>query len=133
MTMEAGAVEVFDDETHAGAGAALALYESDILTIVLNPVPTLGDTTGFFNPQRPCNEDDVAQAKAARLAVLRDAARRANAYGAIVTYIAGNAELDVVVKADASSTGLLRLPTTFSAGGDCFFPSTERHLTGTIG
>jgi hypothetical protein len=133
MTMEAGAVTVNDDETYGGAGAALALFESDLLTLELNIVPTLGDTTGFFNVQRPCNADDVAQAKAARLATLRDAARRANAYGVIVQYIAGNAELNVVIAADGSSTGLLRLPTTFTAGGDCFFPATEKHLPGTIG
>jgi len=33
MAMEAGSVEVFDDETHKGSGLALALYEADAGTL----------------------------------------------------------------------------------------------------
>lgn len=132
MTMDRGFVTVASDESVSGEGCALALYTADSATLVLPTVPTIGDTTGFFNAQRPCNSDDVAQAKAARMALLQDAARRASAYSSIVIYIAENAELDVVVLAGLPSTGLLKLPLAFVSNDPCIGPDTDHHLAGTI-
>ena len=60
-----------------------ALYDADAATLAptLPTVPTLDSTAAPWRPEKPVSADDVTTVKKARVAVLRDAARRANAYG----------------------------------------------------
>lgn len=136
MTMSRGAVVVNPDETHGGAGLALMLYETDIASLVgpfaLPALPTLGDTNAPFNPVVPCLQKHVDQVKAARMSILQDAARRANAYAVVILYIQGNAEIDVLVPKFGASDGLQRQPATFTAFQDLIGPGTDKHLVGTI-
>jgi len=96
MAMEAGSIEVFDDETHHGSGLALALYEADAGTLELPEVPSVGDTGRPYRVERPATQADIEQVRAGRLRALREVARRANAYaGAIVGHMQEHAEVRV--------------------------------------
>jgi hypothetical protein len=96
MAMEAGSVEVLDDETHKGNGLALALYEADAGTLELPEVPSVGETGRPYRVERPATQADVEQVRAGRLRALREVARRANAYaGAMVGYVRDHAEVIV--------------------------------------
>lgn len=128
MTMLRGSVSVADDESVTGNGCALVLYEADIGTIVLPVLPALGSTAAPYRVERPVMASDVAQTQAARLALLREAARRANAYSIMVTYLKDLAECDVVV----SAGGLQRLPSSLVAGAPTDAPSAPVTLTGVL-
>jgi len=98
MAMSAGTVVVADDESATGTGMARAIYDADIATLALPVVPILGNTDPPWRVERPVNAADIAQVQAARLLMLSEAARRANAYAAgIVTHITGNAKVTVSV------------------------------------
>ena len=86
-------VTIADDETVAtGSGLKLALYQADVATLTLPPLPALGATSAPFTAQRPCSAEDQGFVRTGRVAMLRDVARRANAYGgAIVPFIQDNA------------------------------------------
>lgn len=92
MSMVAGSVSVADDESRTGSGMALAIYDADFATLTLPPVPTLGSTTAPWNSTFPVSASDVAAAKKARLGVLKERARQANAYAsAVVSYVQAHA------------------------------------------
>jgi len=94
MAMEAGSIEVLDDETHQGSGLALALYEADAGTLELPKVPSVGETGRPYRVERPATQADVEQVRAGRLRALREVARRANAYaGAIAGFLKAQAEV----------------------------------------
>lgn len=128
MTMAAGSVTVASDETETGSGAALVLYLANKSSLALPMLPTIGDTSDPFAPGRPCNAGDVAVMQTARLSVLRETARQATANAQIITYLLGNAQVDVTIA--AGTGGLQRLPATFVANADTQGPSVDKHFTG---
>jgi hypothetical protein len=87
-TLVAGSVTIASDETVTGSEYALALYTADAATLTLPPLPGLGSTTAPYSADHPVDATDIATTQAARLVLLRDAARRATAYAsATVTYL----------------------------------------------
>ena len=92
MSMTAGSVTVANDESRTGSGMALAIYDADFATLVLPPVPVLGSTTPPWNATIPVSQFDVDTAKAGRLGILREMARKATAYAAgVVSHIQAHA------------------------------------------
>ena len=90
--MVAGSVSVANDESRTGSGMALAIYDADVATLVLQTIPRVGSTAPPWNSTFPVSPSDVATAKAGRLGVLRERARQANAYAsAVVSYIQAHA------------------------------------------
>lgn len=86
-----------DESTSAGSGLKLELYNADKATLTLPVLPTVGSTTPPYRAERPCTADDRAKVQAARLVILRDAARRANAYGGtIVSHVTTNGKAKIV-------------------------------------
>jgi hypothetical protein len=111
MSMNAGTDVVVDENeaVTAGSGLKLELYTADKASLVaagaLQTVPVLGDTAAPYSTERPAADSDVALVKAARVRVLRGAARQANVYGAVfVAHITTNAKAKI--KADATADGL---------------------------
>lgn len=112
MAMIAGddVVVASDESTSAGSGMKLELYDADKATLTLPTLPTVGSTSAPYRAERACTADDRAKVQAARVTLLRDAARRANAYGgAIVAHVATNAAARV------SSESLGRTPDPLAA------------------
>lgn len=111
MSMTAGTVSVDDDESVTGGDYARALYDADYASLAaLDPpyglpeVPTLGSTDPPWSTSVPVSANDVSMVQAARVAILRDVARRANAYAsATVTYLTANAKARI-----STSTGGLQ-------------------------
>lgn len=96
MTIQAGSVKVLEDGTHAGDGLALALYEADTATMEVPEVPEVGSTERPYRAERPATKLDAELVRTGRGRVLREAARRANAYAeAIVGYLKAHAEVIV--------------------------------------
>lgn len=101
--MIAGSVTVASDETHTGTGLALARYEADKASMVaagmLPSLPLLAATTAPYSTARPVEQTDIDLTKAGRLAVLREAARRATASAAAdVAYLQANASARVTTE-----------------------------------
>lgn len=91
MSMVAGSVSVANDESRTGSGMALAIYDADVATLVLPPVPTLGSSDPPWNATIPVSQSDVDTARAGRLTILRERARQATAYArGIVGYLQAN-------------------------------------------
>ena len=130
MAMIAGDdVVIADDETvSAGTGMKRAIYDADAASLAptLPAAPVLGSTAAPWRGEKPVSADDVASVKTARVKILREAARRANAYGeALVTYVQANA----TAKVGAAVGGLQKTPNpndpnkaTAAPGADVFLP-----------
>lgn len=120
MSMSAGSVAVAGDESVTGSGLARELYDADAATMPLPTVPGLGVTTSPFTVARPSNTSDQNAIKAARLVILRDLARRANAYAtAIVAHITANAVATISTSARAG-----KIPNPVVAGDPIDPPGT---------
>jgi hypothetical protein len=132
MSLAGGSVSVNQTtELATGNGLAKALYDADVATLSLPSLPVVGQTSAPFAAGRPCTQADVDVVKAARLALLNDAARRANAYGtATVAYFTTNAA--VTVNIPTSASGLQRTPNPNNANTDTQGPSTSKTLSGTV-
>lgn len=90
--MNAGSVSVSSSEVVTGTGLARELYDADAATLVLPSLPTLGQNTAPYTAKRPCSQADINEVKTARVQLLQEAARRANAYAsATVSHIKTNA------------------------------------------
>lgn len=105
MSMTAGTVTIANDESVSGAGMARALYDADVATMEALPtVPSLGATSAPWSAFVPVTQADIDTVTAARLATLREAARRATAYASgIVSYVTANAKARI-----STSTGGLQ-------------------------
>lgn len=120
-------VVVEDDETvSAGTGMKRAFYDEDVATLVLPDLPVLGSTVAPWRPEKPVSAEDVQTVQQARVKLLRESARRANAYGkALVAYVQANAQ----AKIGAAIGGLQKTPdpvdpnvATAAPGADKFLP-----------
>lgn len=127
MSMTAGSVIVADDESVTSSGLAKALYDAEIASLLaLSPspfptVPTLHDTSAPYSAARPVSSDDVNAAKAARLRILRDVARRATAQAsALVTYFQANMQAKVAT----TDSGLQRVALIDTQG-----PAADKFLS----
>lgn len=106
MSMTAGSVSVDDDEVVTGGDYARTLYDADYATLVaLDPpvlpeVPSLNSTDAPWSLEVPVTQDDIDAIKEARRKVLREVARRANAYAsATVAYLTANAKARISTSA----------------------------------
>lgn len=109
MALVAGTVTVADDESETGSGLAEALYLADAASMtlagMLPAVPAVGSTAFPYSLASPVTTEIAANYKKARLALLRESARRATAQAtAFVTYFAAHGKARV--KADATGDGL---------------------------
>ena len=130
MTLAAGSVTVNQsDETRTGSGLALSLYDANVATLVLPVLPTLGDTTTPFHPQRACKQSDVDVTQKARIALLNETARVANANASgFVSYFTANAVSRIVV----SAGGLQNTPNPNNPGVATAAPGSPVTLNGTV-
>lgn len=103
--MEAGRVVLDADGNATASGMAKALYEADIATMDLPAAVTVGSTSAPYSAARPASQADADAAAAARVRVLKEAARQATAYAeGLVAYLQEKAV--AVVPADATGDGL---------------------------
>lgn len=132
-----GSVTVASDESHTGSGLARAMYEADKATMTLPTVPTLGATTAPYRGERPVTAADINIVKAARVAALQEAARKANAYAlAVATYApvtpeGGQVELMTNKTGSASIKGTLVQAST-SVDKAFELPSTQYSVIGVV-
>ncbi len=127
MAMVVGVDVVVDNDevVTAGTGLKRTLYDADVATISLPTLPTLGSTAAPWNTQRPVSQDDIDRVKEARVRVLQDAARRANAYGgALVTYIQTNAKAVV-----STSDSTQRMPASTAEDTPTKAPASNVELS----
>ncbi len=91
-----------EDESRSGSGLALALYDADVATLTLPALPVVDDEDPPFHPSRPATATDVDVVQAARLQLLNEAARRANAYAsAIVSHVTANGKARITTGTSA--------------------------------
>lgn len=127
MALLAGTVSVADNESVTGNGMARALYDADAATLTLPAIPALASTAQPFTTAYPCNEGNRQMVKDARLVMLRDAARRANAYAAaLVDYLPDHLDVTVTV---GTGTSVGRVPTPATSGTPIDPPSAPVDLT----
>ncbi|HEX2879109.1 MAG TPA: hypothetical protein VHO25_06195 [Polyangiaceae bacterium] len=80
MALDAGSVSVDPSEVATGDGLSKVIYDEDAATLALPVVPTLGATAQPYTVARPVQESDRTIIQNARVSVLQDLARKANAY-----------------------------------------------------
>lgn len=86
-----------DETVLTGTGMKRAIFDADVASSTYPTVPTPGSTSPPFRTERPANSDDVAIVVAARVAQLREQARKANAMGyAIYTYVTTYGEAVII-------------------------------------
>jgi len=93
MALNAGVDVVIDnaETVVSGSGLKLELYNADVAGIALPAMQPIGYSMAPFSTERPCEQQDRDRVQAARVAIKRDVARRANAYGqAIVNHVKNN-------------------------------------------
>ena len=125
MALVAGTVTIADDETVTGTGYAGAVYDADAASVTLPSLPVLGAASAPYSAQRPVGQTDVDAAKKGRLLVLRELARRANAYAsATVAYFQANAQVNPgSLAAHVTNQRLGALPSAGVAGEPIAAPS----------
>lgn len=123
MTMIVGSVSVNSLEVASGTGLAKMLYDANVATISLPTLPILGDTTPPYRVGRAVNSTDINIIKAARLAILNEVARQANANAIVVSYIQTNGHAVI----SAESCG--RTPNPNNANTAILAPSVPVNLS----
>lgn len=124
MTMTAGTVSVDNSGVVTGTHLARAIYDADVATMVLPPLPVLADTTPPYTAARPVTTADIQLVVDGRILMLQDAARRATAYAsALVTYMQANAVARV-----STSQSLGRLPGSITTGTAIDAPAVQVDL-----
>jgi len=89
VTLDMNGAPVF-----AGSGLALAWAQASVAALLASmpALPTVGDTSAPYRPERPVTADDRARAIAARAVLFADKARDANAVAPmLVAYLQANA------------------------------------------
>jgi hypothetical protein len=99
------------------------LYDANVATISLPALPILGDTTPPYRVGRAVNSTDINIIKAARLAILNEVARQANANAIVVSYIQANGHAVI----SAESCG--RTPNPNNANTAILAPSVPVNLS----
>lgn len=126
--MTAGSVTVADNGTITKAGMAGYLFDGQLAA--RTDIPDLDHPPSDWTDTK---DDWIAAATSTRIAMLKQIAAECTGYAAgMVAGIRAMAEVQCVVKADATGDGLQVLPVTITAGTATVHPSVDKTIKGTI-